>query len=89
MAIKVLICVQGNSVDQHLEIGYVIFNNHVEDYLFITFVHPSFVCHESPTIIIDKIYAMDMPFIITLGSNLCRSIGQISLIFKREKVLQI
>ena len=52
-------------------------NNLVEDYLLLHLcnAHPSLVRHESLTTIIDKISAVDMPFIITLGSNLCRSIA--------------
>ena len=51
-------------------------NNRVEDYflLHLCNAHPSLVRQESLTTIIDKLSAVDMPFIITLGSNLCHSI---------------
>ena len=54
----------------------------VEDYFLLHLCnpHPSLVRHESLTTIIDKISAVDMPFIITLGSNLCLPLHE-SLIF--------
>ena len=51
--------------------------NHVEDYLLFHLcnAYPSLVRHESLSTIIDMISAVDMPFIITLASNLCHSIA--------------